>query len=88
MGESGSFFEVADGEFNDGVLAVLGVDQHDGLVAVGDRHVVAPVGEQGGLVTDQAGAAHDEAHGYGWLLGAASGGMPSKRPGLGRHQDM
>ena len=40
VGESGSFFEVADGEFNDGVLAVLGVEMLV-LVLLSDRFAAA-----------------------------------------------
>ena len=36
--------EVADHELDDGVLAVLGLDQRDRLVAVGEEREVPPVG--------------------------------------------
>ena len=54
-------FEVADRELDDGVLAVLGLDQLERLGAVGDEREVAPVRPQLGLGADQAGAAHDQA---------------------------
>jgi hypothetical protein len=42
------------------VAAVIGVQPHGGADPVGDKRVVAPVGEQLGLGADQAGAAHDQ----------------------------
>jgi hypothetical protein len=46
--------------FDDGVLAVLGLDERDVLVAVGEKAEVPPVGPQLGLRAEQAGAAHDQ----------------------------
>jgi hypothetical protein len=53
-------FEIADGELDDGVLAVLGLDDLEEVGAVGDEREVAPVGPQLGLGADQAGAADDQ----------------------------
>jgi hypothetical protein len=52
--------EVADGELDHGVAAVVGVQRDGGAGAVGDERVVAPVRPEGGLGADQAGAAHDQ----------------------------
>jgi hypothetical protein len=52
--------EVADGEFDHGVAAMVGVHRHSGAGAVGDERVVAPVRPQGGLRADQASAADDQ----------------------------
>ena len=46
MFESGAFFEVADGELDDGVLAVERVDVDGVAVEVGEERVVSPVGPQ------------------------------------------
>ena len=48
-------FEVADGELDDGVLAVLGLDERESLGAVGDEREVPPVGQQLGLVARACG---------------------------------
>ena len=53
-------FEVGDDLLDDGVVAVLGLDQGDVLGAVGEKAEVAPVGPQLGLGAEQAGAAHDQ----------------------------
>ena len=53
-------FEVADPEFDDGVLAMLGLDQEQRLGAVGREREVLPVGEQVGLLADQTCAARDQ----------------------------
>ena len=50
-------FEVGDDLLDDGVLAVLGLDERDLLVAVGDQAEVPPVGPQLGLRAEQAGCA-------------------------------
>src|SRR3984957_17294665 len=42
--EPGSFFQVADGEFDDGVVAVEGVGGHDVAVEVGQEGEVTPAG--------------------------------------------
>jgi hypothetical protein len=52
-------FEVGDDLLNDGVVAVLGLDQRDVLVAVGDEAEVPPVGPQLGLRAEQARAPDD-----------------------------
>jgi hypothetical protein len=53
--------EVADAQLLDrGVAAVVLVQFDGGADPVGDNGVVAPVGEQLGLFTHQAGAAHDQ----------------------------
>ena len=49
MFESGAFFEVADGQFDAGVLTVEGVDLDRGAVQVGQEGEVPPVGPQAGL---------------------------------------
>ena len=53
-------FEVADRELDDGVLAMLGLDDLQCLGAVGQEREVAPVRQQLGLRADQAGATHDQ----------------------------
>ena len=53
-------FEIADREFDDGVLAMLGLDEQQRLGAVGREREVLPVGEQVGLLADQTGAARDQ----------------------------
>jgi len=53
-------FEVGDDLLDDGVLAVLGLDQCDVLVTVGEKTEVPPVGPQLGLRADEAGAADDQ----------------------------
>jgi hypothetical protein len=53
-------FEVADGELDPGVAAVILVQPHRSAGPVGDNGVVAPVGKQLGLGADRAGAAHDQ----------------------------
>ena len=53
-------FEVADRELDDGVLAMLGLDDADRVGAVGQEREVPPVGKQLGLRADQAGATHDQ----------------------------
>ncbi len=50
MGEAGTLFEVPDSELNNGVMTMFTVDHSGGLVAIGDKHVVAPIREQGGLL--------------------------------------
>ena len=62
-------FEVTDGELDDGVLAVLALDDLERLGAVGDEREVAPVGKQLGLGAEEAGAADDEAPIAGHRLG-------------------
>ncbi len=56
-------FEVADDEFDDGVLAMLGVDVVQRFAAVGDERVVAPEAKQLGLLVlgVQVHATHDQA---------------------------
>jgi hypothetical protein len=51
---------VADAELDEGVLAVLGLDEPDVLAAVGRERVVLPDGEQLGLDAECAHAAHDQ----------------------------
>ena len=53
-------FEIADPEFDDGVLAMLGLDEQQRLGAVGREREVLPVGEQVGLLADEACAARDQ----------------------------
>ena len=67
-------FEVADGEFDDGVVTVelVGLNGVE-VVTVGDEGVVSPGGEQAGLGgVGESGAAHHQAHGATVLLAAAS----------------
>jgi hypothetical protein len=54
-------FEIADGELDDGVLAVLCFDEFQRLGAVGQKREVAPVGSQLGLGAQQPGAPDDQA---------------------------
>jgi hypothetical protein len=60
VAQSWPLLEVADGELDHGVAAVVGVQRDGGAGAVGDERVVAPVRPRGGLGADQAGAAHDQ----------------------------
>ena len=53
-------FEVGDDLLDDGVVAVLGLDERDVVGAVGDEREVPPVGPQLGLGAEQAGAADDQ----------------------------
>jgi hypothetical protein len=53
-------FEVGDDLLNDGVIAVLGLDDGEILGAVGDEGEVSPVGPQLGLRAEQTGAADDQ----------------------------
>ncbi len=53
-------FEVGDDLLDDGVLAVLGLDDRDVFGAVGDQTEVPPVGPQLGLGAHEAGAADDQ----------------------------
>ena len=53
-------FEVGDDLFDDGVVAVLGLDDRDRGGAVGEKREVPPVGEQFGLGAEQAGAPDDQ----------------------------
>ena len=46
MVESGAFFEVADGELDDGVVTVEPVDVDGVTVEIGEEGVVPPVGPQ------------------------------------------
>ena len=62
-------FEVADRELDDGVLAMLSLDQLERLGAVGDEREVAPVGPELGLGADQAAAADDQSPPAGDRLG-------------------
>jgi len=59
--EPGTFFEVPDGQFDDGMATMVFVQGDRGSFEVADERVVAPRGEQLGLLADQARAAHDEA---------------------------
>ena len=60
--EPGAFFEVSDGEFDCGVVSVVGVGCFGvEVVSVGDEAVVAPVGPQLALGAEQAAAPRDEA---------------------------
>ena len=71
MVEPGAFFEVADGELDDGVGAVEIISGGGVVVGVGDERVVSPVGPHlllGAL--GESGAAHHEANG---ALGFARG---------------
>ena len=73
MLEPGAFFEVADGELDDGVAAVELVRGGGVEFGVGDECVVSPVGPQSLLCAlGEAGAAHHEANGA-VLFAAACG---------------
>jgi hypothetical protein len=62
VSETRVLFEVADGELNDGVVAVEPVDRDGGGGQVGEERVMPPGRDQRGLVgVSEAGAAHDEA---------------------------
>ena len=52
-------FEYGDDLLDDGVVAVLGLDDRDVVGAVGQKREVPPVGPQRGLGAEQAGAPHD-----------------------------
>ena len=82
--ESRTFFEVPDGEFDAGVVAVEGVDVDGVTLQIGHEGEVAPLGPQRGLATDQAGAPHDEAASLVVALGhlgLAVGGVLDRGPG-------
>jgi hypothetical protein len=53
-------FEVCDDLLDDGVVAVLGLDDREVFGAVGDQREVPPVGKQCGLRADEAGAPDDQ----------------------------
>jgi len=52
--------EVCDDLLDDGVIAVLGLNDRDLISAVGDEREVPPVGPQLGLRPEQAGAPDDQ----------------------------
>ena len=52
--------EVADHKLDRGVVAMIDIGDEHRRGAVGRERVVAPVGEQLGLGTEEAGAAHDQ----------------------------
>jgi hypothetical protein len=54
-------FEVADGEFDDGVLAVFGLDDSERVGAVGRKCVVLPGRQELALAIESADAANDQA---------------------------
>src|SRR3954454_2395973 len=56
----GLVFEVADRELDDGVPAMLGLDEFDRVGAVGQEREVSPVGPELGLVAEQSGAPDDQ----------------------------
>lgn len=74
MGQAGSGFEVADGELDDGVTSMEGVDGDGGAVEIGHEAVVTPVRPETllGAVGD-TGAAHDEAADH--LTASGAGGV-------------
>ena len=78
-------FEVGDDLLDNGVVAVLGLDERDLLVAVGDEAEVPPVGPQLGLRAEQAGAPDDQPapaiDGLGDLR-LAVGGIVDRLPGV------
>jgi hypothetical protein len=53
-------FEVADHKLDDGVLALLGLDERDRLAAVGREREVLPVRKQLGLDAERANATDDQ----------------------------
>lgn len=63
MLEPGTFFQVADREFNDRVVAVERVRGDGVVLGVRDERVVSPVGKQLGLAAGETGAAHDQPDG-------------------------
>ena len=70
--ESGAFFEVADGELDDGVFSVelVGFD-HRHIGVGGDEGVVSPVRPQAALVlVGEPGSAHNEADAAGFVAAA------------------
>jgi hypothetical protein len=56
----GLVFEVADRELHDRVLAMLCFDDLDRVGPVGQERLVAPVGPELGLGSQESGAAHDQ----------------------------
>jgi hypothetical protein len=60
MGQPGARLGVADGQVADGVAAVVGVQEGGGAGPIGDERVVAPGGEQLGLLALVADATHDQ----------------------------
>ncbi len=80
-----TLLEIVDGEFDDGVVTMEGVEVDGSTLEVGQEGEVAPVGPQRGLGADQAGAAHDEAPALvGALghLGPPSFGVVDLHPGV------
>ena len=53
-------FEIADRELNDGMLAMLGLDEQQRLGAIGREREVLPVREQVRLLADQTCATDDQ----------------------------
>ena len=53
-------FQIGDDLFDDGVITMLGLDDHDVLGAVGDEREVTPIGPQPRLRAKQSGAADDQ----------------------------
>ena len=79
-------FEVGDDLFDDGVVAVLGLDEREILGAVGEEAEVPPVGPQLGLGAEQAGAPDDQppaaVGGLGDLRLAVLGVVADRLPGV------
>ncbi len=63
-------FEVGDHLLDDGVVAMLGLDERDLFAAVADEREVAPVGPELGLRADQSGAADDQPPAATYLVSA------------------
>jgi hypothetical protein len=67
--QAGATLGVADGEFDDGVATVVGVEFGHGAGPVGDERVVVPGRKQLALIGAVAHAAHDQPVAAEWGLG-------------------
>jgi hypothetical protein len=78
-------FEVADGQLDDRVLAVLGLDRKQLVAAVGDKRKQLPTGQQLALAIQRADTADDQApaaeRGLGDLRDRAVGVVGERLPG-------
>jgi hypothetical protein len=55
-----ALFPVADGGFNNGVAAMISVEEYGGACPVGDERVISPVGKQVALSSGEASTTHNE----------------------------
>ena len=90
MAQSGAFFEVADGELDDGVATMEGVNGDGVAVEISHEAVVNPVRPETLLgAVGETGAAHDEAAGDPAASGAGGvGGVGDLGLTVGRLVDV